>query len=66
MPTGGVNLQTAEAYLQAGACALGIGGSLVEPKAVAAGDLRRIESLAAQYVQIVKNFREKCAAGGGG
>lgn len=58
MPTGGVNLQTAEAYLQAGACALGIGGSLVEPKAVAAGDLGRIESLAAQYVQIVKRFQE--------
>lgn len=58
MPTGGVNLQTAESYLQAGACALGIGGSLVEPKAVASDDLKRIESLASQYVQIVKHFRE--------
>jgi 2-dehydro-3-deoxyphosphogluconate aldolase/(4S)-4-hydroxy-2-oxoglutarate aldolase len=60
-----VNLQTAEAYLQAGACALGIGGSLVEPKAVATGDLERIESLAAQYVQIVKRFRENCGVAGG-
>lgn len=66
MPTGGVNLQTAEAYLQAGACALGIGGSLVEPKAVAAGDLDRIQTLAAQYVQIVNHFREKCAESRGG
>jgi 2-dehydro-3-deoxyphosphogluconate aldolase/(4S)-4-hydroxy-2-oxoglutarate aldolase len=59
MPTGGVNLETAAAFLQAGACALGIGGSLVEPKAVAAGDLGRIESLARQYVAIVREFRAR-------
>ena len=57
MPTGGVNLDTAEEFLKAGACALGIGGSLVEPKAVATGDLKRIEGLARQYVEIVRKFR---------
>src|SRR4051812_11938164 len=57
MPTGGVNFDTAEEFLKAGACALGIGGSLVEPKAVASGDLKRIESLARQYVEIVQRFR---------
>jgi 2-dehydro-3-deoxyphosphogluconate aldolase/(4S)-4-hydroxy-2-oxoglutarate aldolase len=57
MPTGGVNLDTAEEFLKAGSCALGIGGSLVEPKAVATGDLKRIESLARQYVEIVRRFR---------
>lgn len=57
MPTGGVNLETAAAFLRAGACALGVGGSLVEPKAVAAGDLKRIESLARQYIQIVQESR---------
>src|SRR5215468_1495813 len=46
MPTGGVNLDTAEEFLKAGSCALGIGGSLVEAKAVASGDMKRIESLA--------------------
>ena len=51
MPTGGVNLETAAAYLRAGACALGIGGSLVEPAAIEAGDFARIESLARQYVE---------------
>jgi 2-dehydro-3-deoxyphosphogluconate aldolase/(4S)-4-hydroxy-2-oxoglutarate aldolase len=59
MPTGGVNLETAEAFLEAGSCALGIGSSLVEPKAVASGDLARIESLARQYVEIVERFRVK-------
>ncbi len=58
MPTGGVNLQTAADFLHAGACALGIGGSLVEPKALAGRDFARIESLARQYVEIVKKTRE--------
>lgn len=53
MPTGGVNLDTAGEFLKAGACALGIGGSLVEAKAVAAGDMKRIESLARQFVDVV-------------
>jgi 2-dehydro-3-deoxyphosphogluconate aldolase/(4S)-4-hydroxy-2-oxoglutarate aldolase len=57
MPTGGVNLETAADFLRAGACALGIGGSLVEPKAVASGDLKRIETLARQYIQIVRDAR---------
>lgn len=57
MPTGGVDLNTAEAFLKAGACCLGVGGSLVEPKAVALGDFARLRDLAAQYVAIVKKFR---------
>jgi 2-dehydro-3-deoxyphosphogluconate aldolase / (4S)-4-hydroxy-2-oxoglutarate aldolase len=57
MPTGGVNLQTAADFLRAGAFALGIGGSLVDPRAVAAGDLKKIESLAAEYVEIVRQTR---------
>jgi 2-dehydro-3-deoxyphosphogluconate aldolase / (4S)-4-hydroxy-2-oxoglutarate aldolase len=56
MPTGGVNLETAAEFLRCGACALGIGSSLVDPKVVAAGDLKKIESLARQYVQIVKEY----------
>ncbi|HVX60004.1 MAG TPA: 2-dehydro-3-deoxyphosphogluconate aldolase, partial [Pirellulales bacterium] len=57
MPTGGVNLETAATFLCSGACALGIGGSLVESKAVAAGDMTRIETLAKQYVKIVQETR---------
>lgn len=58
MPTGGVNLDTAADFLNAGASALGIGGSLVEAKAVAAGDMDRIASLARQYVALVKKTRD--------
>jgi 2-dehydro-3-deoxyphosphogluconate aldolase / (4S)-4-hydroxy-2-oxoglutarate aldolase len=57
LPTGGVNLNTIADFLKAGACAVGLGGALVEPKAVEAGDMARIKSLAAQYVAIVKQTR---------
>ncbi|MBL8830455.1 MAG: bifunctional 4-hydroxy-2-oxoglutarate aldolase/2-dehydro-3-deoxy-phosphogluconate aldolase [Planctomycetaceae bacterium] len=57
MPTGGVNLDTAASFLKAGACSLGVGGSLVEAKAIANRDLARIESLAKQFVQIVRDTR---------
>lgn len=57
MPTGGVNLLTAADFLKAGACALGIGGSLVEEESIASGNFSRIESLARQYVEIVRETR---------
>ena len=59
MPTGGVDLKTAADFLRAGACCLGVGGQLVDPKAVAAGDFDRIRSLARQYAAIIADFRSK-------
>ncbi len=58
MPTGGVNLATAEDFLRAGACCLGIGGSLVEPRAVASGDFGRLRDLAGQYSALVRKSRD--------
>ena len=57
LPTGGVNLSTIADFLKAGACAVGLGGALVEPKAVQSGDMARIKTLAQQYVAIVKQTR---------
>jgi 2-dehydro-3-deoxyphosphogluconate aldolase/(4S)-4-hydroxy-2-oxoglutarate aldolase len=57
MPTGGVDLTTAGAFLKAGACCLGVGGQLVDPKAVAEGKFERIAELARQYVAAVKQAR---------
>jgi 2-dehydro-3-deoxyphosphogluconate aldolase/(4S)-4-hydroxy-2-oxoglutarate aldolase len=59
MPTGGVTLETAPAFLRSGAYALGVGSSLVDPKAVAAGQLQPIEQLARQFVEIVRASRAK-------
>src|ERR1700730_11795360 len=53
MPTGGVDLTTAAKFLEAGACCLGIGSQLVEPKAVSERNFDRIRELAAKYVAIV-------------
>lgn len=57
MPTGGVDLNTAEAFLKAGACCLGVGSSLVSAKTVADGDFARIRDLASQYAALVRKFR---------
>jgi 2-dehydro-3-deoxyphosphogluconate aldolase / (4S)-4-hydroxy-2-oxoglutarate aldolase len=57
MPTGGVNLQTLESFIKAGACAVGLGSSLVEKEAVEKGDMARIRDLAGQYVALLKKIR---------
>jgi 2-dehydro-3-deoxyphosphogluconate aldolase/(4S)-4-hydroxy-2-oxoglutarate aldolase len=61
MPTGGVDLKTAPEFLRAGACCLGVGGQLVEPKAVAERNFDRIRDLARQYVAVVRQTREEMA-----
>lgn len=61
MPTGGVDLKTAADFLKAGACCLGVGGQLVEPKAVAERNFDRIRDLARQYVAIVQQTRKELA-----
>jgi len=58
MPTGGVNLETAEAFLKAGACCLGVGGALVDGASVKEGAYDRIRDRAAAFAAIVKRFRE--------
>src|SRR5262245_35695225 len=58
MPTGGVDLNPAAAFLKAGACCLGVGGQLVDPKLVAARQFDRIRELAGQYVSIVRQHRQ--------
>jgi 2-dehydro-3-deoxyphosphogluconate aldolase/(4S)-4-hydroxy-2-oxoglutarate aldolase len=58
MPTGGVDLNTAAEFLKAGACCLGVGGQLVEPRAVAARDFAHLTELARQYITAVRAARQ--------
>ena len=58
IPTGGVNLQTAASFIQAGSEALGIGGELVPASALDSGKPEVITDLAKQFVQIVREARE--------
>jgi 2-dehydro-3-deoxyphosphogluconate aldolase/(4S)-4-hydroxy-2-oxoglutarate aldolase len=59
MPTGGVDLNTAASFIKAGACCLGVGGQLVEAKAVAKRNFDHIRDLARQYTAIVKRARSE-------
>ena len=56
MPTGGVDLKTAHSFLEAGACCLGLGSQLIDPKAVAARQFDTISETARKYRDIVKAY----------
>jgi 2-dehydro-3-deoxyphosphogluconate aldolase / (4S)-4-hydroxy-2-oxoglutarate aldolase len=58
MPTGGVDLNSAADFLRAGACCLGVGGQLVDPKLVALGDFDQLRERAAKYVEVVRRTRQ--------
>jgi 2-dehydro-3-deoxyphosphogluconate aldolase / (4S)-4-hydroxy-2-oxoglutarate aldolase len=62
MPTGGVTLDNAGDWIRAGAVAVGVGTSLLDAKAVAAGDFKTLRSNAER---IVANVRAAQAAAGG-
>jgi len=57
LPTGGVNLDTIAAFIEAGAVAVGVGGELVLKSAIAAGAFERITGLARQFVDAVERAR---------
>ena len=61
IPTGGVNLDTAGDFLRAGACAVAVGGELVDAKLIKADDYAGIQKLAEQYVAIIKKTRAELA-----
>ncbi len=62
MPTAGVDLTTAAAFLKAGACCLGVGSQLVEPGAIHERNFERIRELARQYVAVVRQTRQASRA----
>lgn len=58
MPTGGVDLETLPDYLNAGACAVGLGSSLVTKQMVADGDLEGIQKLTSAYMGKIAELRK--------
>jgi 2-dehydro-3-deoxyphosphogluconate aldolase/(4S)-4-hydroxy-2-oxoglutarate aldolase len=58
VPTGGINLNTAAEFMQAGSAALGIGGELVSASALASGNTAEITEAARTYVNIVREARK--------
>jgi 2-dehydro-3-deoxyphosphogluconate aldolase/(4S)-4-hydroxy-2-oxoglutarate aldolase len=62
VPTGGVNLNTAAEFIEAGAAALGIGGELVQADALKSGKSDVIVENARKFAAIVKQARDGAAA----
>ncbi len=62
VPTGGVNLNTAAEFIEAGAAALGIGGELVQGEALKSRRLEVIVENARRFLAIVKQARARMAA----
>ena len=62
IPTGGVNLNTAAEFLEAGSVALGIGGELVQADALKANKPEIIAENARKFLAIVKHTRAQMAA----
>ena len=61
MPTGGVSLENAGEWIKAGAVAIGVGGALVDPKLVAAGNYDGITERAKRFIERVRTARESSA-----
>ena len=62
IPTGGVNLETIGDFLKAGSCACGVGGELVDTKAVKEGKFDVIADRAKQYMAAVTKARSEMKA----
>jgi len=64
IPTGGVNLNTAAEFLEAGCVALGIGGELVQAEALRSNQPEIIVENARKFLAIVKQTRAQMASPG--
>jgi 2-dehydro-3-deoxyphosphogluconate aldolase / (4S)-4-hydroxy-2-oxoglutarate aldolase len=62
VPTGGVNLNTASEFIEAGAAALGVGSELVQAEALKSGKREVIVENARKFVAIVKASKERSVA----
>jgi len=57
IPTGGVSLATAAAFIAAGAFALGVGADLVDVKAISSGETEKVTQAARAYLAAVSTAR---------
>ncbi|WP_326838952.1 hypothetical protein [Brevibacillus sedimenti] len=60
IPTGGIDEHNVAAFIEAGAAAVGIGGKLLDRRAIAAGDFAAVEQTARTIVDAVRRARVDC------
>jgi len=59
LPTGGINVENAAAFIDAGAVAVGVGGALVPRDLVARGEFTRLTEYARRLTAVVRAARER-------
>lgn len=59
MPTGSVNKETAAQFIQAGACAIGVGGELAGNAMIVSRQFDQITQNARDFIEIVKKARAR-------
>ena len=64
IPTGGVNLETIGDFFKAGACAVGVGGELVDAKLIQQGRFDAVTKRARQFLAAIAKARGEMAAAG--
>ncbi|WP_077623257.1 bifunctional 4-hydroxy-2-oxoglutarate aldolase/2-dehydro-3-deoxy-phosphogluconate aldolase [Sediminibacillus massiliensis] len=57
MPTGGITVDNAEFFIRSGAVALGVGGSLVDKKAIKAEDYGKLTEIARHFKAAIERGR---------
>jgi 2-dehydro-3-deoxyphosphogluconate aldolase/(4S)-4-hydroxy-2-oxoglutarate aldolase len=62
IPTGGVNLETVGDFLKAGACAVAVGGELIDGASIRAGHFELFEERAKRFLEVIKKTREQMSA----
>lgn len=62
IPTGGVSLATAGDFLKAGACAVAVGGELVDAKTIKEGKYEVFEERARLFLEVVSKARAEMKA----
>src|SRR6266849_6556902 len=63
VPTGGVTLANAGAFIEAGAAAVGVGADLVDTKAIRAGQPEKVTQAARAFIEAVRKARLRSVPG---
>uniref|UniRef100_A0A7V3KPP3 Bifunctional 4-hydroxy-2-oxoglutarate aldolase/2-dehydro-3-deoxy-phosphogluconate aldolase n=1 Tax=candidate division WOR-3 bacterium TaxID=2052148 RepID=A0A7V3KPP3_UNCW3 len=58
VPTGGVSLTNVREFIDAGAYAVGVGGELIDKKAIKEGNFQKIETDAKKFLDLLKGPQE--------
>ncbi len=57
IPTGGIDLDNAASFIKAGAAAVGVGGSLLDKKAISSGNYQVITERAREFIKVIAQAR---------